>query len=152
MRLIAMLLLFSALTVTTAFADAPTTAQGEARVFFEPTQEDFDCCHVEIGEQQTRYEKAKGNGDYDEAVANALYFWTRAWLHFNEGIKVWGMGGVKKTAEELNEALALLDKAEADAIKAEPSSQTKDCLAKVKRNRKTIATQLKAVEQGAATK
>lgn len=124
-----------------------TAVMADGRAFFEPTQADYDCCNSEIMAQQERYYEAKNKGDYDEAVVNALFYWTRAWLHFNEAVKVGVVGGQwSLDADELNKALGLLDKAGADAKAAAGAGTSKDCLAKVRANRATIKGHLKYLE------
>jgi len=62
----------------------PTSGTGTAKAFyFEPTQDEYDCCHRGISDQMDRYREAKEIGDFDTALANTLFHFQKAWLWNN---------------------------------------------------------------------
>lgn len=104
--------------------------------YFEPTQSDFDCCSQAIIQQQAAYVQAKKENDWKGIQANALFHWVKSWGHFNHAMSLWE--GTKENwsdIELLKQMQALFDQADAELALAKPSAETKDCAAKVARNR-----------------
>jgi len=60
--------------------------------YFEPTCSEWDTDHTAIMAQQKSYEHAKANGDWDGAMANALFYFQKAWLEFNLGNRLESSG------------------------------------------------------------
>jgi hypothetical protein len=114
------------------------------KLYFEPTQADFDCCHKAIGKQQKEYKAAKKAGDYDKSVELSLSYWTRAWLHFNKGMAT--AKGAGKDEAALQEALNYLSFAEADATRSS-DSRSSEILEKVSKNRKLIQAKVSKLEK-----
>lgn len=58
--------------------------------YFEPTQTQWDNStdNEAIHAQQAVYVQAKHSGNYELAMANALFYFQKAWLQFNRGNKL----------------------------------------------------------------
>lgn len=131
-----------------AFAStAGTIVTKSGAKFFEPTQQDFNCCSQAIVDQQDAYYTAKEAGDYEQAVDNALFYWTRAWAHFNKGIDTITKSGAFGSKDKLNEAISYMDLASADALKAKEKGsgveQADRILGLVAKNKSRFEAQLK---------
>lgn len=127
-----------------ALASFAGAADQYDKLYFEPTQADFDCCHKAIGKQQKEYKAAKKAGDYDKAVELSLSYWTRAWLHFNKGMDTAKGAGKDKTS--LQEALNYLSLSEADATRSS-DSRAAECLEKIAKNRRLIQAKISKLEK-----
>jgi hypothetical protein len=135
-----MLLPMAAKADEAAPVETTITAQEQA-VFFEPTQANYDASGPAITEQETRYKEAKKAGNYLEAVKQSLFYWTRAWLHFNKAISTISTEAAWNDPETLKLALTLLDKAEADA-KLGKGAEAARILGLVVNNRAAIEKQM----------
>lgn len=135
----------SILAMALMFIIAATAFAAEtiwSRLFFEPTQEDYDCCHVEVQGQYHNYLDAKGAGDYTEAVRLSLFYWTRGWLHFNEAMRHVNIGW--NDPDKIESALPFFDLAVKDATSAN-NKEGKVILALVEKNRALAVKQAEAL-------
>lgn len=116
--------------------------------FMEPTQADYDCCYVTIAQQQANYEAAKAKGQFDGMVDYAMFHWVKAWVYNNGALARIENSQKHLVKADLTEALGFLDKADAEIALAKPTSQTKACSAKVKKNRSAAKELLNKIEVG----
>lgn len=133
-------------------ADLRTDTADGRKLFFEPTQADYDCCAAAIHEQQHAYEKAKIDGNYAVAIENSLFSYQEAWLHFNLAMSKYAADekGFYNDESRLKGLLVLLDRAE-EAIANDPKhKEAIKCKKLVKRNRVWIEKRI--AELAAASK
>jgi hypothetical protein len=149
MKLIAILML-----ALVPYFSAPMSAVAEAKAeagkhFFEPTQDDWNCCAVEIVAQQARYAAAKKAGDYDIAKAEAVWHFQIAWLINNEAFdlitaKDASIADVQKALTLLSGIGKVLDQAEQEAHHAD---EWQDCRVKAGKNLAAAQERFKALEK-----
>lgn len=132
-------------------ATAPATAPAvvESVRYFEPTQADYDCCHVAVKAQQAAYVKARDLKDWATAQYNALFWFAKAWLSFNQAMSIVQSVDGWNSEVALNEALLHLKDADtyiskARAVKHHKAEWT-DCETKVSHNREIIEKQIASI-------
>ena len=147
MKMIAVLFL-ALVPYVNAFA---VNAEGKSEVglYFEPTQADADCCHVQITAQQNEYIAAKNKGDYIETRRLALFHFTRAWAWFNEAMSIAQSEEGWMNVTELKKAQGLVANAIADLeqakLKGHHMSSVKVCEALCLSNQVRIDEQITAL-------
>lgn len=144
MKLFKMALVALALCAQTAMADEKI----ESVKFFEPTQQDYNCCSKDIKAQQHRYQVAKDQKHWQDAADNALFYWTRAWVHFNWAVATaYSKTGWKDEAA-LKDALSFLSLAITDATNAD-SKEGVRILKLCARNSETITKRIEELHKKA---
>lgn len=81
---------------------------GAEVTIFEPTQADFDnpTTRAQIHEQQAVYVTHKKSGSYENAYANSLFYFQRAWLSYNRADYL--LRSKPLTKEIVEQAIALI--------------------------------------------
>ena len=105
--------------------------------YFEPTQADYDAHSTAIKAQQAAYKTAAAAKNWEEAQANALFHFTKAWLYFNEGMNVKRAYGSSDEVTKITVVLNLFSRAEAELkMNTHHRDSAKECARLLKKNRK----------------
>jgi hypothetical protein len=138
-----------------AGASETTPATAEEKLFFEPTQADFDASWKEIGQQDKLHKAAKKSGNYGEARRLAMFHIQLAWLWHNEALAIIMTKAGWCDKAELQRALDLWEKAETEIGNAVAKNShvdgpkgAKACSALVARNSVLAKKQIEALEAG----
>ncbi len=90
------------------------------KVYFEPTQDDCNCCWREIEDQVKAYQEAKAAGDFEGARENALFHFQKAWLWNNQAYAYIQIGYLQYDQDGLERAkewlLNAIKEAEAETL------------------------------------
>ena len=144
MKFITLILLLALAPLAWAVQADPTSGtQGADKLFFEPTQDDYDTSWRAIGDQRDRYLQAKDNQAWEEARALAMFHFQVAWLYNNEAYAYIQTGQDAKEGLTNAEALLLQAIKSAEAEKLPKfKAEAADCLKKAKKNLAAVRTRL----------